>query len=1169
MPKLNDIFTKDVARPIEGVIKADDEALLRNEVEEYVLTKEVEKRLDAFVSAYNDYSCATQNGVWISGFFGSGKSHLLKMLALLLENREIDGMSVSEMFLSKCEDAELRAQLRKACAMPSKSILFNIDQKSDAINTKQTDALISVFVKVFDEMCGYYGKQGYIAKFERDLDSRGLYGKFKDAYGNIACKPWRQGREQAILEGRNIAKAYAAIMGEPEDAANGIIDKYRRDYKLSIEDFANQVKEYIDRQPAGFRLNFFVDEVGQYIADNIKLMTNLQTVAETLATKCQGQAWVIVTAQEDMTSVFGEAGKKQGNDFSKIQARFANRLKLTSANVDEVIKKRLLDKKEASQPELRKIYDEQRNNFKTLFGFGDGSQTYRQFDDFADFSACYPFVPYQFPLFQAAIQCLSEHNVFEGKHNSVGERSMLGVFQRVIIDLREQKLGSLATFDLMYEGIRQAVKSNAVRAISTAEQHLCDPFAVQVLKALFLVKYVRPFKATARNIAVLLRSDFSENTQERARRVQEALNKLESESYIQRNGDLYEYLTDEEQDIEKEIKNTAIDASDVVEVLNKIIFEQILGGTKIRYIGNGQDYTLGKKLDGRNIGREYELRIHVITPWYERSTGEDFHTATWGEAELLVVMPPDSGLMTDVTMFLKTGKYSTQNINTQNESVHRILENKLLGNRDREQEIKVHAAMLLVDAELLINGQKLNCPSSDAKQRILSACQELIQFFYSNLKMIDGTDYHERNLAAYFDPHGRELFPDVLSEAELEVLNAIRSNRDNGLRTTIKGLREKFSMRPYGWYDDAILCIIAQLAVRGKLELRADGNLLEGEKLIAALKNTHGYDNVTLEPQADYTPAQIKKVKEFYNDYFQEPPAAADPKLLGRDLLDKIQELAVQLTSYDSRRTHYPFLGELAAPLVKLKAVAAKPAAWFFTECQRSEMDALCDDKEDVFDPIIAFMNGSGREILDRARQLLREQQSNLTYIPHDEIQEVDDIVRDPRCFKGNRMPRLKELTEILERRIAETVEREAADAERRIEALKRRFVALPDFMAVPDIEQQRFSSCFDTIRNEFKQQPLIAVIREQAHDFEETTFKRLAEELYTLTHPVKAGDGKDVPRPAAESVALPRVYVSFRKPWLENDDDIDTYISEYKAELVRLEAALREQVKNGKRIKL
>lgn len=1169
MQKLNNLFTKDVARPIEGVIKADDAASLRSEVEEYVLTKEVEKRLDAFISAYNDYSCATQNGVWISGFFGSGKSHLLKMLALLLENREIDGIPVADLFLPKCEDAELKAQLQKACSLPSRSILFNIDQKSDAINTRQTDALISVFVKVFDEMCGYYGKQGYIAKFERDLESRGLYEKFQSTYQGFAGKTWAKGREQAILEGRNIAKAYAAITGEPEAIGNGIIDKYRKDYKLSIEDFADQVKEYIDRQPTGFRLNFFVDEVGQYIADNVKLMTNLQTVAETLATKCQGQAWVIVTAQEDMTSVFGEIGKKQGNDFSKIQARFANRLKLTSANVDEVIKKRLLAKKDSSVPELQKLFDEQRNNFKTLFGFTDGSQTYRQFADLSDFVSCYPFVPYQFPLFQTAIQCLSEHNVFEGKHNSVGERSMLGVFQKVIIDLREQNLGTLASFDLMYEGIRQAVKSNAVRAISMAEQHLGNPFAVQVLKALFLVKYVRPFKATARNLAILLRTNFSENTQERARQVQEALNKLESESYIQRNGDLYEYLTDEEQDIEKEIKNTAIDTTDVVDELNKIIFEQILGGTKVRYIGNGQDYTLGKKLDGRNIGRECELRIHIITPWYERTNGEDFHTATWGEAELLVVMPPDSRLMTDVTMFLKTGKYCTKNINTQNERVHRILENKLLGNHDREQEIKVHAGTLLLDAELLINGRTLDCSSGDAKQRILSACQELIQFFYSNLKMIDGTEYHERNIAAYFAPHERELFPEVLSEAELEILNAIRSNRNNGLRTTIKGLLDKFTTRPYGWYNDAILCITAQLAVRGKLELRSDGNLLDGEKLIAALKNSHAYDNVTLEPQTDYTPAQLKKVKDFYNNYFQEPPNSADPKQLGMDLLEKLKKLLGVLSSYDSCRTHYPFLGELSTPLAKLKAVAAKPAGWFFSECQIREMDTLCDDKEDVIDPIIAFMNGTGRQILDHARQLLREQQSNLAYIPHEEIQEVEDIVNDPRCFKGGRMPRLKELTELLTRRLDDVCKQEISNAVRRIEDLIRDFESREDYKQLSQVDQAGLRQPFITVADAIKIQRSIDVIQNKLRNFEETIYKQQLERLYTLAHPVKTNGEKNTPPPVVESVAFPRIHVNFRKPWLENEADIETYIASYRTELSKLEADLREQVKNGKRIKL
>ena len=175
---LTEIFEKPVNRPIEGVIKADDEASLFLEVEEYVLTREVEARLGFFLDAYNNYTGS--NGVWISGFFGSGKSHLLKILSLLLENRSLDGISAIDLFLPKVVDNEiLRGDLKRAVAIPSKSILFNIDQKAEIISKSQVDALLSVFAKVFDEMCGYYGKQGYIAQFERDLDNRDLYGKFR------------------------------------------------------------------------------------------------------------------------------------------------------------------------------------------------------------------------------------------------------------------------------------------------------------------------------------------------------------------------------------------------------------------------------------------------------------------------------------------------------------------------------------------------------------------------------------------------------------------------------------------------------------------------------------------------------------------------------------------------------------------------------------------------------------------------------------------------------------------------------------------------------------------------------------------------------------------------------------------------------------------------------
>ena len=206
---------------------------------------------------------------------------------------------------------------------------------------------------------------------------------------------------------------------------------------MSIEGFAKEVKAFINKESPNFRLNFFVDEVGQYIAENVKLMTNLQTIAESLATKCQGRAWVIVTAQEDMEKVLGEMGNHQTKDFSKIQDRFANRMKLTSRDVAEVIQKRLLMKNEEGIKLLAEIYERQKHNFFTLFKFTDGSHQYRNFQDKDHFVHCYPFIPYQFTLFQSAIRGLSQHNAFEGKHSSVGERSMLGVFQEVAISIEE------------------------------------------------------------------------------------------------------------------------------------------------------------------------------------------------------------------------------------------------------------------------------------------------------------------------------------------------------------------------------------------------------------------------------------------------------------------------------------------------------------------------------------------------------------------------------------------------------------------------------------------------------------------------------------------------------------------------------------------------------------
>lgn len=1180
---LKTIFNKPVDRPIEGVIKADDEASLRLEIEEYVLTNEVEKRLESFLDAYNNYEGA--NGVWVSGFFGSGKSHLLKMLALLLENRQIDGASALDLFLPKCGDNKiLRGDLKRAVAIPSKSILFNIDQKADVISKTQIDALLAVFVKVFDEMCGYYGKQGHIAQFERDLDSRGLYEQFKSAYESTAGRTWQKGREQALLEAKNIARAYAQATGGDEASAIGILDKYRSQYRVSIEDFAEQVHAYIERQSPDFRLNFFVDEVGQYIAENVKLMTNLQTIAESLATKCRGRAWVIVTAQEDMGTVVGEMGKQQGNDFSKIQARFANRMKLTSADVAEVIQKRLLTKNEEGIRLLSDIYHAQSNNFKTLFDFADGSQTYRNYRDREHFIQSYPFIPYQFALFQSVIQNLSQHSAFEGKHSSVGERSMLGVFQQVAILIGNHEIGQLATFDLMFEGIRTALKSNIQRAIIQAENHLDGPFAIRLLKTLFLVKYVKEFKPTLRNLCVLMLDGFNQDLPALRKQVEEALSLLEQQTYVQRNGELYEYLTDEEKDIEQEIKNTEVESSDVADELEKIVFDHVIKQRKIRYDENGQDYPFSRKLDDRLHGREYELAIHVISPFHENAESESIlRMQSMGRDELLILMPADERLVRDILMYKRTEKYIRQNISiTQQEAVKRILTDKGFQNRERYAELQQRVQSLMGKAKLFVAGADIEIGSEDAQTRVLRGFHELISRAYPNLRMLRGITYTENDIAKCLKHSQQGLFGNdatSLAESEQELLAFIQSNNRGGVRTTLKNLLEKFERKPYGWYYAAVLCTLANLCARGKVEVRTDGNLLEEDELERALRNTHGHGNVVLEPQVEFTASQVRALKEFFEDFFDAPPRASEAKALGKETGTALQELMHQLTPLAAQASQYPFLNALTPVLEKLKELTGKPYTWYLTELTRQE-DALLDMKERVIDPVRKFMSGPQKGIFDNARAFVQNQEPNFAYIDGDEPAQVVASLTDPECFKGNRMQQVKTQVETLQEKVTAQIEAEIASAKETVAALKGRLCGMAEFGALNGDQQEQITRPFNEFNAAIERQKLMAVIRDTLRRFEESDYQHLLSQMTSWAQPAPTPElapepGETAspeeatkptppvkPEPRIEYVPSRSLKVSFDKAWLADETDVERYLESMRK-------ALLDEIHKGKRIQI
>ena len=403
---IKDLFVKPIDRDIKGVIKVgqDDSSNVRQELEEYVVTRELQKHFAEFFSSYKRGILGTTDkmGVWISGFFGSGKSHFLKILSYLLDNREVDGKAAIDYFIDdkKIIDNAVLADMRLAANVPTDVVLFNIDSKGETSGKQSKDAIVSVFLKVFNEMQGFCGSIPFLADLERKLTDNGKYDEFKTRFEDSFGSPWKEARNDFDFIQDDVVEVLSDMGFMSEEAARNWCEKAAEPYSISIERFAELVKKYIDKKGNNHHIVFLVDEIGQYIGDDSKLMLNLQTVTEDLGTACRGKAWIIVTSQQDIDSIT----KVKGNDFSKIQGRFDTRLSLSSANVDEVIRKRILEKNALGKETLALLYDEKATIIRNLIDFKECAEK-KFYSGREDFAAVYPFIPYQFTAFLDRIHC--------------------------------------------------------------------------------------------------------------------------------------------------------------------------------------------------------------------------------------------------------------------------------------------------------------------------------------------------------------------------------------------------------------------------------------------------------------------------------------------------------------------------------------------------------------------------------------------------------------------------------------------------------------------------------------------------------------------------------------------------------------------------------------------
>lgn len=902
--KIQNMFQKDIDRDINGVVKVaqDDSQSLKQELSEYIITKELRGH---FATFFDNYTKAIDHptdkiGVWISGFFGSGKSHFLKMLSYLLSNKEVDGKHAFDYFADKFDDPMMYANVEKCVRVPTESILFNIDIEGP-INKDKT-AVLRVFAKVFYNHCGFYGEDLKVAKLERFIDKQGKTDAFRAAFKEINGEEWVNARDTAAFFEDDVVEVLQSVLGISETAARNWFNG-SEEVELSIKQLVSEIKEYVDSKGDKFRLLFCVDEVGQYIGEDGDLMMNLQSIVEEIGDKCRGKVWVMVTSQEAIDSVV----KVVGNDFSKIQGRFNTRLSLSSSSVDEVIKKRVLAKTEEADQLLRMEYDKEASGLKSLFAFDNPILDIKGFSNATEFSETFPFVPYQFIIIQKVLAEIRKHGN-SGKHLSGGERSMLSGFQEAAQKIENKDENALIPFYQFYDTVHTFLES-AIRRVIDRCQNAADAHDgleqqdVDVLKLLYLVRYIDDIKANIENIAILMIADIHTDKIALRAQIADSLDRLLSQNYIARNGDTYAFLTDAEQDIATDIKNTSVDSAQIVQSISRTVYGEIYPSKKYKYgrYDFPYDQYVDETLNGSASGGMC-LRIVTVASDLYGSGDQNLIMKSQVNNEVIVVLSDETPYFDELEQAMKIRKYVKQrNVSHLPESIQRIIRERNEEARKLEDHARSQIEKAIVDGKFYVHGEVLNLKSGSAKDKIDAAMKSLVESVYSKLNMVNQFADTDADVFSILNSPQDEITFTGLGANNEDALNDISQwlelQNQKMLKTSMGDVQRRYQAIPYGWKEIDIAALIARLIVQQKIQINYGGAMVgkDDHRLVDFLRKRTEIDKAIVVRHIAPDETLIRKSVAFLREYLGAMDIPSDENGL----------IGFVLNTFETKRDHY------------------------------------------------------------------------------------------------------------------------------------------------------------------------------------------------------------------------------------------------------------------------
>lgn len=1194
--QIRNIFERDILRPINGVVKADqlDDASIWQELDEFVVTKELDQHLRRFFSVYLDAvghghnpEAADKNGVWVSGFFGSGKSHFIKVLSYLLANRQVsvDGKTqrAVDFFESKIADPMLMGDIKRGVASNTDVVLFNIDSK--ASHKTGRDAILQVFLKVLNEMQGYSPDHAHIAHMERTLDQKGKLQTFKDAFQQATGADWLQERDAYEFNRDQVIAAFSKASEQSSESATKFLDNAESNFSLTVENFCKWVREYLDSKGPAHRLIFLVDEVGQFIGVDSHLMLNLQTITEELGVSCKGRAWLVVTSQEDIDAVLGEMKPPKSNDFSKIQGRFRTRLSLSSANVDEVIQSRLLDKVPAAKPELDALFAQKGDILKNQLTFTNVGMTFRQFRDAGDFARNYPFAPYQFQLMQKVFEAIRKAGA-TGLHLARGERSMLDAFQTATKLIATDEIGVLVPFYRFYPSIESFLDTSVKRTIDQAKERSgIEGFDIEILKVLFLIRYVEEMRGNVDNLVTLCVDRIDADKMALRRRVEESLQRLERETLVSRNGDNYFFLTNAERDINQEIKNVELASGEVPRLLGEIIFEDVLKGQrKHRYSANKMDFDFNRQCDQFPVGNQLQgaLLVSVVTP-----AGEDYELyrdekckleSTTDGGHLIIRLAQDDRMESELAAFKRTEKYVAQKDDgTQPIQIKQIIRNVAADNLDRRNRLTARLSEMLVEASYFVNGQSFAPAATGPSAALDEAMEYLVKNTFTKMSLLKrlqpddqarlreiqatlrGNDITQLQLSLKMQDSNAQAVQDVRNYVEL----CAKTSRQIVL---FEAIQSRYAKRPYGWPELETALLVADLMVLGEISLVMDGGTIPLDRAYEPLTTPAKQRKTTVIQRRTTDPKVLQDARNLGKQVFSEMGPDGEDALFGF-LKGKLEGWGVSLTGYKGLADtgDYPGAQEINDGLTLVRKLVANDESVKFIDRFNGEKTGLLELSEDYHD--LEHFYEHQKPTWEKLRRASERFKLNRLELDRDgkagpAVKRMQEILIDPTPYTV--IHEAEGLIQAVDSVNKALVGQRRTDALGKIDKLN---VAVKQELDTAKADATLRTACIvplDALQQQVAQQESLAHIAQAEQEAVGAFDTALAKIQEWLTKPQPKPKTGEPPKPAVVvkpvQVFEPATLVT--KTYLETDADVDTFIT-------TLRQSLKDAIAANKRIQI